>query len=213
MKDEANKSPIRYQLCAAVLKAKKMVGKPCCNTNRNIIHGFICGSAHAEVNALISFFGKDMQYNRYSNKWCILSKKKNAKNLDIIVIRFNHSGCGLNSRPCYKCLDMMKDIGIGKVYYTTSNNDLICEHVKDMISIQSSYRIGNPLNDKVNYLLFSEKLLITIFPKNIKIKNLLCFIDYNFINIFPHYKVIITNNNVVFRDSTDKIILHSLIII
>jgi hypothetical protein len=32
----------------------------------------------------------------------------------------------------------MKAVGIRKVYYSTAPNELICENVKDMISIQSS---------------------------------------------------------------------------
>ena len=43
------------------------------------------------------------------------------------------------SRPCHKCLQLLKTVGIRKVYYTTGIGDeLVCEYVKDMVSIECS---------------------------------------------------------------------------
>lgn len=75
MINEAYKSPLQSQLCAAILKDKKMISKPCCNTTRNLCHGQICGSIHAEAHALMSYFGKDLQFDRGKNRWYLLCKK------------------------------------------------------------------------------------------------------------------------------------------
>ena len=65
------------------------------------------------------------------------TKKVKDKKFNMIVIRINNKGELKNARPCHNCLIMMKNIKINKVYYSVDNN-IICEKVKNMISIQSS---------------------------------------------------------------------------
>jgi hypothetical protein len=81
MKDEAQKSPIQFQLCAAILKDKKMVGKPCCNTSNKLVRGMICGSVHAEANAIISYFGKDLRFDNSKKRWCLLWFKSKCEEI------------------------------------------------------------------------------------------------------------------------------------
>lgn len=121
-----------------------------------------------------------------------------------------------NARPCYNCVNMMKDIGIKKVYYSNGINDeFICENVKHMISIQSSSstRYIEKLNNKKIYKKdeYYNNLLKTLFPKIINIKNLEYFIEYNLKNILPHYKIIIKLNNVKIFDSQNNLLIDSLI--
>jgi hypothetical protein len=99
---------------------------------------------------------------------------------------------------------MMKAVGIRKVYYSISSDNIICEKVKDMISIQaslvdkqvddikSSYNnnFKSPIYDTNKYY---EKLLIKNFPKTIRQSNLDNFIIHNLVNVLPAYKVIIYN--------------------
>ena len=68
-----------------------------------------------------------------------------------MVVRVNKLGDICNARPCYNCLDMMKAVGIRKVYYSISPNEIICEKVKDMISIQASMVDKNVDNIKSSY--------------------------------------------------------------
>lgn len=109
---------------------------------------------------------------------------------------------------------MLKSIGIKKVYYSTGNShEIVCEHVKNMISIQtsSSTRYIERLvknNDNYNY----NNLLKNSFPKNIKYINLIYFINYNFKNILPTYKIIITSNLIEIYDDNDNKLLESIII-
>ncbi len=121
-----------------------------------------------------------------------------------MVVRVNKIGDICNARPCYNCLDMMKAVGIRKVYYSISSNNIICEKVKDMISIQASLvdkqvddiksnynnNFKSPVYDTNKYY---EKLLIKNFPKTIRQSNLDNFIIHNLVNVLPTYKVIIYN--------------------
>ena len=144
------------------------------------------------------------------------AKEKTIKKLDLIVIRINRDGIIGKSRPCYNCLDMMRAVGIKKVYYTTGNNDeLICETVKDMISIESSTVTIklDIIKHNLNTEIYFEKLLKKNIPKEIKQKNLLYFIKYNYTDICPNWTyVIIKNNNIEFYNSNNLLIIKSIII-
>lgn len=109
----------------------------------------------------------------------------------------------------------MKNIGINKVYYTSGNsNEFICENVENMVSIHvsSCNRFYN--QNLIDRKIYFENFMKTIFPKIIKEKNLIYFINYNFINIFSNYKYELIKNNqnnyVIFYDDNNNIILQSI---
>jgi uncharacterized CHY-type Zn-finger protein len=121
-----------------------------------------------------------------------------------MVVRVNKLGDICNARPCYNCLNMMKAVGIRKVYYSIASNEIICEKVKDMVSIQASLVDKQVEAIKSNYNnnfkspeydtnKYYENLLIKNFPKTIRQPNLDKFIIHNLINVLPTYKVIIYN--------------------
>ena len=125
-----------------------------------------------------------------------------------------------NARPCQNCLEMMKDLNINKVYYTTGNGDeIIFESVKNMISIQTSsikkylLALSNIVIKNTNYF---ENLLIKKFPPKIKKENLLYFIEYNFKNVLPECSYIIKNDNnnkiIIFYNKNKQYLLQSIII-
>jgi uncharacterized CHY-type Zn-finger protein len=136
---------------------------------------------------------------------CFIIKQKTngafygpQQKLDLLVIRINkHDEIG-KSRPCYNCLNILQTVGIKKVYYTTGvNNELICEYVKDMISIESSsstiaYDVIKNKNNKNTYF---EELLKIYIPKEIKYKNLMFFIEYNYKDVCPNFTYVIQNKN------------------
>jgi deoxycytidylate deaminase len=169
------------------------------------------GSVHAEANALLSFFGKDMKFDQKKQKWVISSKcKLIRKKIDIVVIRINGKGDAVNSRPCYNCLKLMQDIEIRNVFYSMDSNRLICERVKDMISIQSSY-ITRTLYCKKYQIQstdneFSDVIVKSYFPNKVKRYNLLLFINTNTI---LDYAIIITNDVVTLKNNKGIIILTS----
>lgn len=213
---EAKKSLINQQLAAVILKGTKTVSKPLCNTYRNTCRGYKCGSLHAEANAIINYYNKTLSYDK--NKGWLLSNELCKKTkLNILVIRINKMGETCNARPCYNCLNLMKKVGIRKVYYSVSSTQIICEKVKDMVSIESSsvtqyldILYSNMPNKTITK--YFENLLIKYFPSKIKKKNLEIFIQYNFSNVLPDHKIIIINNNIQFIDSSKILIFKSLII-
>ena len=124
-------------------------------------------------------------------------KSKNQKN-DLMVVRVNKGGDICNARPCCKCLAMMKAVGIRKVYYSVGGDGgkIICEKVKNMVSIQVSTVTkliekinGNKLADKHNE--YYEALIKQLFPAIIRKHNFDSFVQYNLLNVLPNYKTII----------------------
>jgi deoxycytidylate deaminase len=87
---EASKSTINQQLSAVIIKGQKMLSSPCTNIERNTCRGHTCGSLHAEANALIQFFGKELSYIPNTG-WRKERKEKPCKQKN--EIRFD----------CYSC--------------------------------------------------------------------------------------------------------------
>lgn len=163
----------------------------------------------------------DDRYRSTRNAGGVLNqaKPKNQK-LDITVVRVNRSGETCNARPCHNCLCMMKSVGIRKVYYSVSPTEIVCESVKDMISIQASSvtkhiaRLNgvysgdkdNPNPDK-----YYEQLLHKYFPPTIRRYNLDSFVRYNLSNVLPNYKIKMDGNKhiVWILDSTDNPIIQA----
>jgi hypothetical protein len=206
LKIEASNSLIDQKLAAVLMKSSKMLTEPCRNLAKNICQGNKTSSIHAEVNAIMTYFGKSFYYDKI-NKRVFYSDKKNNK-LNLVVIRINKNGDLCNARPCYNCLNIMKLIGIKKIYYSISNDEIICENIKDMISIQCSSivrHIDNTIfsnslknNNNNNNIIFYEKLIEKYFPKKIKFTNLEKFIKYNLTNVLPESKIEITKNKNIF---------------
>ena len=149
----------------------------------------------------------------------VLNQKntKNTKKVNLLVLRFKKNGTIDNARPCYNCLQMMKDIGINKVYYSSGcDNSIICEDVKDMVSIQSSSvtRYFSVLKNTIynDRNIYYEDLIKAHFPNIIKKLNLNYFLEYNFKNILPEYKFKINNDKIIFYNKNNKEILCASII-
>ena len=66
------------KLSAAIVKNGRLYIQPCVNTQRNTCRGSMCGSLHAEQNALLNFFGKDIAYSKI-NGWYLCSKEERIK--------------------------------------------------------------------------------------------------------------------------------------
>jgi hypothetical protein len=134
-----------------------------------------------------------------------------------MVLRFMKDGTTGNARPCFNCLQMMRDIGINKVYYSTGDdNSLVCESVKDMVSIQSSSVARYCYHLQTNLIFtkdeYFEDLIKKLFPKYIKENNLNCFLEYNFKNVLPDYNFLINNKTISFYNKDNKILLVAYIV-
>ena len=101
-------------------------------------------------------------------------------NINIMVIRTDTQGNFANARPCYKCLLMMKNVGIKKVYYSM-DNQIICERVEYMVSINTSHMSRNfertyynAPHDPIKYY----QMIFRKMPQNIKKINVDYFIRH-----------------------------------
>ncbi len=143
------------------------------------------------------------------------AKESKVQKLDLVVVRVNKMGSPCNARPCHNCLDMMKAVGIRKVYYSIGPDEIVCENVKDMISIQASSVAkhiaklnGNCTVDDPNK--FYENLLLKYFPKIVRKHNLESFIAHNLTNVLPTYRAVLNRKSevslVIIYDSTNRVI-------
>ncbi len=97
-----------------------------------------------------------------------------------MVIRIDANGLFKNARPCYRCTLMLKNIGINKVYYSIDNN-IVCEKVCDMISINSSNmwkHTDRIYYNKPNNVIDYYKSIFSLMPNEIKMNNAECFVRY-----------------------------------
>jgi deoxycytidylate deaminase len=215
---EANNSLIDHQLAATLIKGKKMISRPYCNTSRGICRRHCVGSLHAETNAIINYYGRSLSFDKKSG-W-ILDERSRSK-LDLVVVRINKMGEMTNSRPCHNCLNLMKCVGIRRVYYSVSPDEVICENVKDMISIQASSvdkhidQVNN--SEYKDHNSYYENLLVKYFPRVIRKYNLDNFIQYNLSNLLPKHQVIIQTNKYItyvwITDDENKEIIKATVII
>ena len=96
----------------------------------------------------------------------------------------------------------MKAVNIKKVYYSDNDGNIICENVKDMISIHASimtkviYSLQS--KTKIDKDFYFENLLKSLFPSSIKKINLDNFLKYNLTNVLPECTSIIENNNGIY---------------
>jgi len=104
----------------------------------------------------------------------------------------------------------MKAVGVRKIFYS-HNNNIICERVNNMISINSSSIMRKlerdyynaPIDDNTYY----KYLLIRKSPKNISKYNVECFLNYNFNEILPTFNYDINSKRIQFYDSNGKFFL------
>lgn len=212
---EASKCNSKYQLAAALIKGQKFLSKPCGNSVRNVCRGHACGSLHAEAHAILEYFGKDLMYSAKNGGGFFVAKNKKIK-CDLVVIRINREDKICKSRPCYNCLAMMKSVGIRKVYYSDNNQNIICENVKDMISINASSvtKMIDCLKMDLNlsHTDFFENLLKTLFPNKIKKINFEYFIEHDLSNVLPNHSYTMTKDLVIIYDTFNKELVKSALI-
>ena len=86
-------------------------------------------------------FGKDARTVHAEEDTLIKYKKIGAtksKKYSLLVIRINKTGNLCNSKPCADCICEFKKHNINKIYYSSSDGDIVCEKVKNMCNRESS---------------------------------------------------------------------------
>jgi deoxycytidylate deaminase len=75
--------------------------------------------------------------NRKSRR---LKKNRYTNNkTDLYVVRIRTDGLLGNAKPCAECMNAIRCAGIRRVYYTTDDQTLQRENVKDMVSTHLSH--------------------------------------------------------------------------
>ena len=207
--EEAAKSTLQQHLAAAVVHNNKQLSNSVCNVDRNLCRGHYTPSLHAEARALLSYYGRSIHYSKYKG-WTFNDPDYKPKKVDVAVIRVTRSGDMANSRPCRKCLSMMRNLGIKRVHYSTGIGDeIITENIKDMYSIQDSssaryferLRFNYPKNDLDYYKLVLKKSA----PNIIKRHSLDHFIRFNLKELLPscNYSYVSKNGKEFFKIEDD----------
>ena len=107
-----------------------------------------------------------------------------------------------NSRPCHNCMDMIKAVGIKRIFYSTDEG-IVKENVNSMISIHSSSvtkqierKYKNAPLDDYNYY---KNLLLKKVPQKVRISNFNKFIKNDFNHVLPDctYKRFKKNGNII----------------
>lgn len=101
----------------------------------------------------------------------------------MVVVRLHRDGTFANARPCRKCVCMMKNLGIRRTYYSSGfNNEIKCELVRDMISIQDSSSSKHFCRTQYNYprddIGYYKLIMNMHLPSIIKKESLENFINY-----------------------------------
>lgn len=109
----------------------------------------------------------------------------------------------------------MRAVGIRRVYYSVENN-IICENVNQMVSINASSILrylerqvyNAPVSDKEYFI----NLLIKKMPSSLRLKNIKYFINYNFLDVLPDFSYTISKSTFKIFDDTHKLICKVVII-
>jgi tRNA(Arg) A34 adenosine deaminase TadA len=135
-------SPMCMKIGAVAEQNGDILAKGCNNYRTTVSKQHFC-SQHAEIFVLC-----DILRGTHQNRWGKNDKapynskvKKRKKNRcqrrqrwSIYVVRLRHDGTFGNARPCKDCVMALKCAGVRRVYYTTDEQTLIRENVKDMCS-------------------------------------------------------------------------------
>lgn len=114
---EAEDSDFKVKVGAVIFKGKKIISSGHNGSRHCRIHPKYQdypNSLHAEQDALIG-----MDWN-------------SVRGCHLIVIRVNPSGKLAESRPCNKCYELLKYVGIKKIYYSVESGEIKCSSLEDL---------------------------------------------------------------------------------
>ncbi len=66
-------------------------------------------------------------------------EKDIPKKINILVIRYNSDGYLMDSKPCKDCIEMMRAIGIHKVYHSTPEHKITAIKLQNLHSEHISW--------------------------------------------------------------------------
>lgn len=114
---EASMSKAKVKVGAVIFKGKKIISSGHNDIRHHRIHPKYQdypNALHAEQDALIGI------------DW------NNVRGCSIIVIRVNPTGKLAESRPCDKCYELLKYVGIKKIFYSCPTGEILSCLLKDL---------------------------------------------------------------------------------
>ena len=128
------------------------------------------------------------------------------KNIDLYVLRIKNENNLGNARPCYNCVELLRAVGIRRVYYSTGDDyNFDYENVSHMVSIQASGTRKYIDSGKAIQELYSNQdeyywnLLLKNLPKKICEIHFNKFIKYNLLDVLPNIIIIKINKTVIIK--------------
>ena len=122
-------SYVKYKHIAIAL----FKNKPICKPKTNYVMS-LRNSIHAEIDVIYQLYAT---YNNFISRKSInkinklkINKIKRFKNIDILVLRISNDGKLRNSKPCKECIDILRQSGCNKIYYSTDDNTINVEKIK-----------------------------------------------------------------------------------
>lgn len=117
---------------AAVTCGNKIIGSGFNDSRRCFVRGRKYYSIHAEMMALImSGLTPLSQKGKYSHKRGLYGGVR-KRNYDVWVIRIGPNDSLKYSYPCNECIDMMKEYGIQRVFYSDHDGQIVCKKVSEI---------------------------------------------------------------------------------
>lgn len=147
-------SDVKSQHVAAIIKGNKIIALEV-NKDRSCISKNLTCTIHAEARVILKLLMiyacvKDLKMMP-TGKWQFYGSEKmrsKLKKFSIVVVRYSKNNTLVNSKPCEECVDLMKQVNIKTVYYSSFESIIIKEHVSN---IESYKTIGTKVMLHIRY--------------------------------------------------------------
>lgn len=123
LKIHTNKSSLSHRHAAGIVYKNKLISKG--------VNAIQAGrSEHAELSAISKFIKR---YGTTLKESVILPKNvtRSLNKITVIVIRYHNEKLVL-SKPCKHCINLMKKIGIKKIYYSNEKGQVIYDKINSI---------------------------------------------------------------------------------
>ena len=137
----AERSDLKIKHGAVLSKGSKPIYQGM-NTSRTKSVNGIYYCEHAELNVVRQFINR--MSRRKGKKWTM----RNISKFIVWVVRVN-SRCLLHddfrveeSKPCQKCINTLREIGVKKIGYSNINGDIVVDKIENMTGILSGAQMS-----------------------------------------------------------------------
>ena len=125
--DESMRSTVAYKHGAVIYQGKKKICSGYNQNTRSVYRKNISCSIHAEMDTLVRFLNSFIKIHNTKHNPHKTRRKMHKYSICVVrtVERIDGSIDYLNSLPCRDCLIKLKMVGLNKVSYTATNNQIL----------------------------------------------------------------------------------------